>query len=91
MNSAWGTKSPHKRRRVALRTKVRWELLGLQDPTQSSSAPSIEDIRRQISLAASQGLHSGTVSRSQQKGDRTKPGPKVSVATHKRGATSKEP
>lgn len=86
MNRAWGTKTPHQRRRVVLRTKVRWETLGLQSPTQSSSAPSIEDIRRQISLAARQGLHAGTVSRSQQKNERTKPGAKVSVTTRKRGA-----
>jgi hypothetical protein len=86
MNRAWGTKTPHQRRRVVLRTKVRWETLGLQSPTQSSSAPSIEDIRRQISLAASQGLHSGTVSRSQQKNERTKPGAKVPMTTRKRGA-----
>lgn len=86
MNRAWGTKTPHQRRRVVLRTKVRWEMLGLQSPTQSSSAPSIEDIRRQISLAARQGLHSGTVSRSQQKNERAKPDAKVSVTTRKRGA-----
>lgn len=86
MNRAWGTKTPHQRRRVVLRTKVRWETLGLQSPTQSSTAPSIEDIRRQISLAARQGLHSGTVSRSQQKNERTKPDAKVSMTTRKRGA-----
>ena len=88
MNSAWGTKSPHQRRRVVLRTKVRWETLGLQGPTQSSSAPSIDDIRRQISLAASQGLCSGTVSRSQQKSKHTTPGSKVSVTGGKPRATS---
>lgn len=86
MNRAWGTKTPHQRRRVVVRTKVRWERLGLPGPTQPSSAPSIEDIRRQISLAASQGLHSGTVSRSRQKNERTKQGVKVSMTTRKRGA-----
>lgn len=86
MNRAWGTKTPHQRRRVVLRTKVRWETLGLQSPTQSSTALSIEDIRRQISLAARQGLHAGTVSRSQQKDERPKPSAKVSATTRKRGA-----
>lgn len=86
MNRAWGTKTPHQRRRVVLRTKVRWETLGLQSPTQSSTAPSIEDIRRQISVAARQGLHAGTVSRPQQKTQRTKPDAKVTVTTRKRGA-----
>lgn len=83
MNRAWGTKSPHQRKRVVVRTKVRWEKLGLHNPEQSST--SIEDIRRQISLAATQGLHSGTVSRSRQKNERTKQGVKVSVTTRKRG------
>lgn len=86
MNRAWGTKTPHQRRRVVLRTKVRWETLGLQSPTQSSTALSIEDIRRQISVAARQGLHAGTVSRSQQKDERPKPSAKVSATTRKRGA-----
>jgi len=90
MNGTWGTKRPHQRRRVVLRTKVRWEMLGLRSPSQSSSAPSIEDIRRQISLAASQGLRSGTVSPSQQKDERTTPGSKISVATRKRAANSKQ-
>ena len=89
MTRAWGTKPAYQRRRVVLRTKVRWETLGLQDPTESSSAPSIEDIRRQVSLAARQGLCSGTVSRPQQKNTRPKPASsKVSVVTHKRGANS---
>ena len=43
-----------------------------------SSAPSIEDIRRQITSAASQGLSSDTVSRSRQKEGRPKPGSKAS-------------
>jgi hypothetical protein len=65
-------------------------MLGLQDPTLLSSSPSIEDIRRQISLAARQGLCSDTVSRSQQKGERIIPVSKISVATRKRGAASKQ-
>jgi len=88
MNTSWGTKVPHRRKRTILRTKVRWEILGLQDPAQSSSAPSIEDIRRQITSAASQGLSPDTLSRSREKGGRTKPESKASVATRKRGANS---
>ena len=88
MNTSWGTKAPHRRKRTILRTKVRWEMLGLQDPAQSSSALSIEDIRRQITSAASQGLSPDTLSRSRPKDGRPKPGSKSSVATRKRGATS---
>ncbi len=89
MNTSWGTKSPHRRKRAILRTKVRWEMLGLQDPAQSSSALSIEDIRRQITSAASQGLSPDTLSRSRPKDRRPKPGSKASVATRKGGAASK--
>lgn len=88
MNTSWGTKALHRRKRAILRTKVRWEMLGLQDPAQSASAPSIEDIRRQITSAASQGLSPDTVSRSHEKAERRKPGSKTSAATQKRGAAS---
>jgi hypothetical protein len=88
MNSSWGTKAPHRRKRAILRTKVRWEILGLQDPAQLSSAPSIEDIRRQITSAASQGLSPDTVSRSREKEGRPKSGSKASSVTRKRGAAS---
>lgn len=67
-----------------LRTKVRWEKLGLQDPAGSSSATSIEDLRRQITSAASQGLSPDTVSRSQQKDRRPGLGAKQSVSASKR-------
>lgn len=88
MNTSWGSKAPHRRKRAILRAKIRWEMLGLQDPAQSSSVPSIEDIRRQITSAASQGLSPDTVSRSQQKekDGHSKSGSKLSLATRKRGA-----
>lgn len=86
MKTSWGTKSPNKRRRVVLRTKVRWEKLGLQDPAGSASVPSIEDLRRQIASAASQGLSPDTVSRSQQPAPG--PGAKRSVPSRKGNPTS---
>jgi hypothetical protein len=88
MNTAWGAKASHRRKRVVLRTKVRWEILGLQDPAQLSSSPSIEDIRRQISSAASWGLSSDTLSRSRQTDMRPKPRPEASSGNRKRGAAS---
>ncbi|HEX5646227.1 MAG TPA: hypothetical protein VFX56_04605 [Nitrospira sp.] len=90
MNTSWGTKRPRRRTRAVLRTKVRWEKLGLHKPERSSSATSIEDLRRQITSAASQGLSSDTVSRSQQKAGHSKSGSKGSVTTRKRGAASKQ-
>ena len=89
MNTSWGTKTSQRRKRVTRQTKFRWDVLGLQDPAQSSSALSIEDIRRQITSAASQGLSPDTLSRSRQKEERPKPESKASVATRKRGAASR--
>lgn len=88
MNTSWGTKASHRRKRAIRRTKVRWDLLGLQDPERTSSTTSIDDIRRQIISAANQGLSSDTLSRSQARAGRPKPGPKASVVTSKRGAAS---
>ena len=88
MKTSWGTKSPNKRRRVVLRTKVRWEKLGLQDPAGLSSAPSIEDLRRQITSAASQGLSPDTVSRSQQQDGRPGSGAKRSSPRKRNPASS---
>lgn len=67
-------------------------MLGLQDPAQSSSVPSIEDIRRQITAAASQGLSPDTVSRSQQKekNGHAKSASKLSLTAHKRGTARQE-
>lgn len=88
MKTSWGTKASHRRKRAIRRTKVRWDLLGLQDPERTSATMSIDDIRRQIITAAKQGLSSDTLSRSHAKAGRPKPGPKASVATGKRGAAS---
>ena len=87
MKTSWGANAPYRRKRVVPRTKVRWEILGLQDPAQSSSSPSIEDLRRQITSAASSGLSSDTLSRSGQKDVRPQSRPKA-TANRKREAAS---
>jgi hypothetical protein len=86
MNTSWGTKASHRRKRAIRRTKVRWDLLGLQDPERTPSTTSIEDIRRQITSAASQGLSPDTLSRSHQQDGRPKPRSKASVSVRRRGA-----
>lgn len=87
MNTSWGANASHRRKRAIRRTKVRWDLLGLQDPERTPSTTSIDDIRRQIISAASQGLSPDTLSRSHAKDGRPKPHPKASRA-RKRGAAS---
>lgn len=88
MKTSWGMKAPHRRKQATPRTKVSWERLGLEDPAQSSSALSIDDIRRQVTSAASQGLSADTLSRSHQKGGQAQPASKKSTATRKRGPAS---
>ncbi len=48
-------KSTKKTRRTS-KPKIRWELLGLSDPTLAESSTSIETIRREVSLLASSGF-----------------------------------
>ena len=89
MNTLWGSKATHRRKRAIRRTKVRWDILGLQNPVQLAAAPSIEDIRRQIISAASQGLSQDTLSRSHAKAGRLKSGSKASMVIRERGGASK--
>lgn len=57
ISSSWGSgKTSRKRKRTVLRTKIRWDVLGLQDPARMGATQSMEDIRSQIISMASQGL-----------------------------------
>jgi len=68
MSSSWGSsKSSRKGRRTVFKTKIRWDLLGLQDPSLAGSSQSMDDIRRQVTSLASRGFGSGTRSRSRLK------------------------
>ncbi len=89
MNSSWGTKATHRRKRALLRTKVRWDVLGLQDPAQTTSRLTIEDLRRQIISASSEGLSPDTLSRSHAKDTHPKPRSKASASSRRQGAGSK--
>lgn len=54
ISTSWGRgKLARRRTRNVLNTKIRWNLLGLQDPALVESTPSIEDIRREIISLAS--------------------------------------
>lgn len=64
----WATKGSRKPKHGTRKTKVHWDVLGLQDPAVTSSTPSIEDIRREIISASSAGLSSETLARAQTKG-----------------------
>jgi hypothetical protein len=67
MSTAWWMKAS-RRHKVPRRVTIRWEELGLQDPTVISSNRSIEDIRREVLAASDSGLSHETLARSQSKG-----------------------
>jgi hypothetical protein len=48
-------KTTKKNRRTS-KPKIRWDLLGLSDPSLAESTTSIDTIRREVSLLASRGL-----------------------------------
>jgi hypothetical protein len=58
-------KSTKKTRRTS-KPKIRWDLLGLSDPSLAESSTSIETIRREVSLLASSGFGKETTIRSAQ-------------------------
>ena len=58
-------KSTKKTRRTS-KPKIRWDLLGLPDPSLAESTTSIETIRREVSLLASEGFGKETTIRSAQ-------------------------
>ncbi len=58
------SKTSHKRKTTRLKPKIRWDRLGLQDPMNADSTPSMADIRREIISMASRGLGPDTQSRS---------------------------
>jgi len=59
----WKMKRSHRAKHGTRNTKVRWELLGLQDPAVTSLTASIEDIRRQVISVSNDGLSRATLAR----------------------------
>lgn len=57
------SKAGKKKTRPSYKPKIRWELLGLSDPSLAEPATSIETIRREVSSLASRGFGQGTRSR----------------------------
>ncbi len=90
MSTVWGgNKAARKRKRTVRKAKIRWDVLGLQDPALEGPSPSMEDIRRQVTSLASRGLGPGTRSRSGTKDSRAHAVSDAAVPSRKRrrGAT----
>jgi len=65
LSGGWrGGKPGKKTIRPSSKPKIRWELLGLSNPTIGESTTPIETIRREVSSMASRGFGQGTRSRS---------------------------
>lgn len=88
MYTSWATKGSRRPKHSTRKTKVHWDVLGLQDPAMTSSTPSIEDIRREIISASSIGLSSETLARAQTKGASRESGPKALGSIPKQKARS---
>ena len=64
ISGGWrGGKAGKKKVRPSYKPKIRWELLGLTDPSMDETATPIETIRREVSSLASRGFGQGTRSR----------------------------
>ena len=61
LSGGWG--SNKHRARGSRKLKVRWEVLGLQNPLDGSLKTSMEDIRQQALSLANAGLKQGVASR----------------------------
>ena len=81
--SSWGAgKTSRKPNRTTLKAKIRWDVIGLQDPKLKATAPSMEYIRSQIIAMASQGL--GAHLHADEKHSPGKPSGKATDSIHKR-------
>ena len=61
LSTGWRADKTRKNRaRAARKPKIRWDLLGLPDPLDTSLTTSMEDIRRQVSNMANHGFGQGT-------------------------------
>lgn len=90
MSTVWGAnKATRKRKRTLRKPKIRWDVLGLQDPQIEGPSVSMEDIRRQVTSLASRGFGSGTRSRSGAKNspDHAASNVTTPIRKRRRGAT----
>lgn len=84
--TSWGPKKKSRKRAIG-KPKIRWGLLGLQDPAAQESTTSIDDIRQQIISVAGQGLSPRSRSDVTEPSGQTAPVP-TAAYTRRRGATT---
>jgi hypothetical protein len=87
LSPGWRADKTRKNRaRATRKAKVRWEVLGLPGPIDTSLTTSMEDIRRQVSNMASRGFGQGTRSRTAERDAQTSNHAPDSNGKRRRGA-----
>jgi hypothetical protein len=88
LSTGWRADKARKNRaRATRKPKIRWEVLGLPGPIDTSLTTSMEDIRRQVSNMASRGFGQGTRSRTAERESKTTEHAPNSNSKRRRGAT----
>ena len=88
LSTGWRANKTRKNRaRATRKPKIRWEVLGLPGPLDTSLTTSMEDIRLQVSNMASRGFGQGTRSRTAEREAKTTSHAPESNSKRRRGAT----
>jgi hypothetical protein len=88
LSTGWRSDKTRKNRaRATRKLKIRWEVLGLPSPLDTSLTTSMEDIRLQVSNMASRGFGQGTRSRTAERKAKTTSHAPDSSSKRRRGAT----
>jgi hypothetical protein len=88
LSAGWRADKTRKNRaRATRKPKIRWEVLGLPGPLDTTLTTSMEDIRRQVSNMASRGFGQGTRSRTAEREAKTTVQAPASTSKRRRGAT----
>ena len=88
LSTGWrADKTKKNRARATRKPKIRWEVLGLPSPLDTSLTASMEDIRLQVSNMASRGFGQGTRSRTAEREAKTTSHAPDSSSKRRRSAT----
>lgn len=88
LSTGWRADKTRKNRaRATRKPKIRWEVLGLPGPLDTSATASMDDIRQQVSNMASRGFGQGTRSRTAEREAKTTKHAPESSGKRRRGAT----
>jgi hypothetical protein len=88
LSTGWRADKTRKNRaRATRKPKIRWEVLGLPGPLDTSLTTSMEDIRLQVSNMASRGFGQGTRSRTAERETKSTSHAPDSNNKRRRGAT----